>query len=94
MEIGLIISLAREEGANVVIVDDIKARREVRKRGIEPRWMLEVLDEAAERGLITDLSERLEHLERETTFYVGEKARVVLEDMKLRDFQRKNRPDP
>ncbi len=28
-------------------MDDIKARREVRKRGFEPVWMLEVLDEAA-----------------------------------------------
>jgi predicted nucleic acid-binding protein len=84
-----IISLAREEGADVVVMDDTKARREVRKRGIEPLWMLEVLDEAAERGLINDLSERLELLERQTTFYVGEKARLVIEDMKLRDLQRK-----
>jgi predicted nucleic acid-binding protein len=58
-----IISLAREEGADVVVMDDTKARREVRKRGIEPLSMLEVLDEAAQRGLIRDLSERLELLE-------------------------------
>ena len=52
-------------------------------------WTLEVLDEAAERGLINDLSERLEHLELRTTFYVGERARAVIEEMKQRDLQRK-----
>jgi predicted nucleic acid-binding protein len=84
-----IISLAREEGADVVVMDDIKARREVRKRGIEPVWMLEVLDEAAERGFIKGLSAKLEHLERGTTFYVGERARTVIEGMRQRDLQRK-----
>ncbi len=62
---------------------------EVKKRGIEPIWTLQVLDEAAERGLVSDLSGTLERLERETTFYVGEKARAVIEDMKQRDRQRK-----
>ena len=70
-------------------MDDLKARRESKKRGIEPLWMLEVLDEAAERGLIDDLGEKLEQLEHRTLFYVGEKARAVIEDMKLRDLQRK-----
>jgi predicted nucleic acid-binding protein len=84
-----IISLAQEEGANVVVMDDVKARREVKKRGIEPLWTLQVLDEAAERGLLNDLPERLEHLERRTTFYIGEKARAVIEDMKRRDLQRR-----
>ena len=70
-------------------MDDLKARREVQKRGIEPIWTLEVLDEAAERGLINDLPEKLERLARQTTFYVGEKARAVIEDMKQRDLQRK-----
>lgn len=85
-----IISLAVELGADVVIMDDRKARREAKKRGIAPLWMLEVLDEAAERGLIDDLSERLEHLMIDTTFYVGEKARAVIEDMKRRDNERRN----
>jgi predicted nucleic acid-binding protein len=84
-----IISLARELGADVVIMDDRKARREAKKRGIEPVWMLDVLDEAAERGLIDDLSERLEDLEHRTTFYVGERARAAIEDMKRRDDERK-----
>jgi predicted nucleic acid-binding protein len=83
-----IISLARELGADFLIMDDRKARREARKRGSESLWMLEVLDEAAERGLIGDLSERLEHLVDRTPFYVGEKARAVIEDMKRRDHER------
>jgi hypothetical protein len=69
-------------------MDDVKARRELKKRGIKPIWTLGVLDEAAERGLIDDLSERLDRLERQTSFYVGEKARAVIEDMKQRDVGR------
>ena len=84
-----IISLARELGADVLIMDDRKARREAKKRGIEPIWMLDLLDEAAGRGLIDDLSERLDHLADHTPFYVGERARAVIEDMKRRDRERK-----
>jgi predicted nucleic acid-binding protein len=84
-----VISLAREEGTDFVVMDDRKARREARKRGCEPLWMLQVLDEAAERGLIGDISQKLEHLQHQTNFYVGDKARVVIEDMKQRDLQRK-----
>ncbi len=70
-------------------MDDRKARREAKKRGCEPLWMLQVLDEAAERGLIGDISQMLEHLEHKTSFYIGEKVRVVIEDMKQRDLERK-----
>jgi predicted nucleic acid-binding protein len=84
-----IISLAREVGTDVLVMDVVRARREAKKRGIEPVWMLEGLDEAAERGFLDDLSERLEHLERRTPFYIGEKARAVIEDMKQRDKERK-----
>lgn len=88
-----VISLALEERADFVLMDDRKARKEVLKRGMEPLWMLEVLDEAAERGLIHDLPERLNALEHQTRFYIGEKARQVVEGMKSRDAQRKlNQP--
>ena len=50
--------------------------------------MLQVLDEAAERGLLTDLAAKLDHLECRTPFYVGDKARVAIEGMKRRDIQR------
>jgi len=83
-----VISLAREEGADFVVMDDMRARREAKKRGCEPLWMLQVLDEAAERGLIDDVSQKLEHLKRETNFYVGDKVRAVIENMKQRDLQR------
>ena len=86
-----IISLAREEEAGFVVMDDLKARREAKKMGLQPLWMLEVLDEAAERGLINDLPEKLELLEHRTRFYVGEKARAAIEAMKQRDLQRKQR---
>lgn len=36
-----------------------------------------------------DIAQKLEYLEHETTFYVGDKARAVIEDMKQRDSQRK-----
>ena len=51
--------------------------------------MLEVLDEAADRGLINDLPEKLEHLEHRTSFYIGNRARLAIESMKQRDLQRK-----
>jgi predicted nucleic acid-binding protein len=92
-----VISLALEEHADFVLMDDVKARKEVaaRKKAnqleMEPLWTLEVLDEAAERGLIDDLPAKLEALEHETSFYVGEKARLVIDGMKQRDFERKHR---
>jgi predicted nucleic acid-binding protein len=84
-----VIALAREERANFVVMDDMKARREVRRRGAEPLWMLQVLEEGAERGFIDDIFRKLEYLEHHTTFYIGAKARVVIEDMKQRDLERK-----
>jgi predicted nucleic acid-binding protein len=90
-----VISLALEECADFVVMDDVKARKEVLARAkahqleIEPLWTLEILDEAAERGLIDDLSVKLEALERNTSFYVGQKARSVIDGMKQRDFARK-----
>jgi hypothetical protein len=51
--------------------------------------MLEVLDESAERGLIDDLPEKLDHLVDRTPFHVGERARAVIEGMKQRANERK-----
>ncbi len=85
------IALAREERADVILMDDKTGRREAKERGLQPLWLLQVLDEAAERGLINDLPDKLEHLERRTRFYVGEKARAAIEAMKQRDRQRKQR---
>jgi predicted nucleic acid-binding protein len=87
-----VISLAREQQADFVVMDDIKARREARKRGLETLWMLEVLDEAAQRGLINNLLEKLEYLEHRTSFYIGNKARLAIESMKQRDLERKRAP--
>jgi hypothetical protein len=67
----------------------VKARKQARKRGIESLCTLQLLDEAAERGLIVDLTGRLEFLEGRTSFYIGEKARAVREGMKQRDYEQK-----
>ncbi len=83
------IALAREEQADAILMDDKAARREAVKRGLRPLWMLAVLDQAAEQGLLHDLTEKLEHLEQHTPFYVGEQARAALEGMKQRDRKRK-----
>jgi len=85
-----IISLALEESAEFVLMDDLKARKAARKLNLEPIWTLEVLDEAAERGLIDDLPYRLDILEHQTLFYVGKAARQVIEDMKARDGKRRS----
>jgi predicted nucleic acid-binding protein len=63
-----VISLARELGAHVLVMDDLKARREAKRRGIESDWTLQLRDEAAERGIIDDLSGMFERLESRTTF--------------------------
>src|SRR5262249_7544114 len=84
-------SLAIEERADSVLMDDNRARKQVIAKGkehgqtMEPLWMLEVLDEAAERGLIHDLPERLAALEQ-TRFYIGKEARQVIEGMLRRDL--------
>lgn len=88
-----VISLALEEVADFVVMDDIRARREAKKRGCEPLWMLQVLDEAAEQGLIDDITQQLEQLQHHTNFYVGDKVRAVIEAMKQRDLQRKQARD-
>jgi predicted nucleic acid-binding protein len=48
-------------------MDDKDGQREARKRGLRPVWMLTVLDEAAARGLVSDLSERLDDLLQNTS---------------------------
>src|SRR5262249_51707498 len=75
------IALARQEGADAILIDDKDGQRESRKRGLRPVWMLTVLDQAAARGLVSDLPEKLDHLVQKTTFYVGRECRQVIEDM-------------
>lgn len=45
-----VISLACEEGADSVLMDGMKARREAKKRGFEPLWLLQVLGEGPSEG--------------------------------------------
>lgn len=83
------IALALQEGAEAILMDDRDGQREARKRGLRPVWMLTVLDQAAARGFVSDLSKRLDHLVQRTSFYVGRECRQVMEVMKQRDRDRK-----
>ena len=46
--------------------------------------MLTVLDDAAEQGLVADLSEKLDLLERNTRFYISKECKRIIEGMKER----------
>ena len=83
------IALAREEGADAILMDDKTGRREALKRGLNPVWMLAVLNEAAERGLVIDLPQKLDHLKQKTRFYVSKECQLVIDGMKQRDLQQK-----
>jgi predicted nucleic acid-binding protein len=83
------IALAREEQSEAILMDDKTGRREARKRGLEPLWMLSILDDAAEQGLLTDLPQKLDQLEQSTSFYVSNECKRVIEDMKQRDRERR-----
>jgi predicted nucleic acid-binding protein len=87
-----VISLALEIGADFVLMNDLRARREAKARRLSTLWTLEVLDVAAERGLVGDLADRLDTLVQNTNFHVGEKARRAIEAMKRRDFERQRDP--
>lgn len=60
------IALAKEIGADLLLVDDRKARKEARGRGLSVTGTLAVLVAASERGLV-DLPEAIAAL-RQTTF--------------------------
>jgi predicted nucleic acid-binding protein len=85
------IALARELGTDdfVILMDDKLARREARARGLHPVWTLTVLDEAAERGLIPDITERLDHLEHKTPIRINRECKAAIESMKQRGLERK-----
>lgn len=82
------ISLALEVRSDFILMDDRIGRREASNRGLRPLWTLQVLDEAAERGLILDIDDKLDRLERETPFFVGDAARAAIEAIKRRAAER------
>ncbi len=83
------IALAREQHAHAILMDDKTAQREAQKRGLHPIWMLSVLDQAAERGLVSDLPQKLDHLVQQTRFYVSKECKQVIERMRTSDLERK-----
>jgi predicted nucleic acid-binding protein len=90
------IALALELGTDdlVILMDDKLARRETRARGLHPVWTLTVLDEAAERGLIPDITERVEHLEHKTPFRINRECKAAIESIKQRALERKQAQEP
>lgn len=90
------IALAQELGTEdlVMLMDDKRARREAKARGLHPVWTLTVLDEAAEHGLIPDITQRLEHLEHRTPFRINRECKAAIESMKQRDIDRKQARHP
>jgi predicted nucleic acid-binding protein len=87
------IALAIEHCVDVLVMDDRKARREAESRGLQTVGFLHILDEAAERGWLPDLIQKLDVLEYETSFYIGPNARVVIDGLRRRAAERSNHPD-
>jgi predicted nucleic acid-binding protein len=64
------ILLAEELGADEIILDDLRGRREAERRKLHPVGTLGVLQAAPKKGLL-DLRKALQRL-RETNFYIAE----------------------
>ncbi len=83
------ISLAREIGAEVVLIDDRDAVKEARRHGLTVLGTLAILDDAASRGFISDLRETTERLVRETNFRMNRTTEMIIQGMLQRDSERK-----
>lgn len=81
------IALCQDLGANALLTDDSRARREARARGIEVIRTLDLLERASLRGLL-DLPTALARLQ-ETTFYA---PTHVISAMLARHAARSPRP--
>jgi len=84
-----VIALARQERVSIILMDDKIGRKEASRRGLRPIGMLAVLDEAAARGFVDDLPQKLDRLERDTSFYASQQCKRIIEGMKRRDAERK-----
>lgn len=85
------ISLAVEVRSDFILMDDRIGRREASNRGLRPLWTLQILDEAAERGLLLDIDDKLDRLEHDTPFFVGDAARAAIGAIKRRAAERSAR---
>lgn len=83
------ISLAREIGADLLLVDDRKARRAALRQGLRIAGTLGLLEEAAARDLL-DLREALERL-RMTEFSI---SNMLLREALDRDKRRRGGAEP
>lgn len=83
------ISLAQEIRAEAVLLDDRDAVKEAKARGLTVLGTLALLDEAASRGLLTDLHGTLERLVKETNFRRNPTTDGMMRGMLQREFDRR-----
>lgn len=72
------IALARELNADLILLDDAKARRSAQARGLRVAGTLAILFEAGHRGLL-DFNQTIDELRR-TTFYIDDKLIDTIRD--------------
>lgn len=84
------ISLAQEMKAEAVLLDDRDAVKEAKERGLTVLGTLALLDEAASRGLIADLSATLERLVKETNFRRNPTTDGIMRGMLRREVDRRH----
>lgn len=88
------ISLAQETAAEILLIDDRDAAREARRLGFTVLGTLALLDAAANRGLVSDLPNVLNHLTERTNFRVNDTTRAIIQRMLERDLQRRRGEGP
>lgn len=82
------ISLAREVPAEAILIDDRDAVREARRYGFTVIGTLAILDEAASRSFISNLSETIERLVKGTNFRMNQTTEAIIRGMLQRDSDR------
>ena len=73
------IALAKEIGANLIILDDMLARSAARTGGLNVVGTLGLLRQAKVKGLVTELKPLLDNL-KSAGFYMGDEYYEILED--------------
>lgn len=74
------IVLAEEMGADLIILDDNRARKAARVRGFRVVGTLAILRQAKEKGFISALKPVLDDL-RSADFYIGKEYDEILKDV-------------
>ena len=72
------IVLARETGADFVLMDERLGRSAARNLGLKVVGLVGVLIEARERGLISDANELIDQLHRQAGFWISADLRKLV----------------